>query len=42
MVNTTISISTETKDRLLLRKLTRSESYDEIIIRLLNDTESKE
>lgn len=38
---TTIKISNATKDRLVLRKLTRSETYEEIINRLLDKTEEK-
>jgi predicted CopG family antitoxin len=39
MTNTTISISLDTKERLVLRRLTKKESYNEILIRLLDKTE---
>lgn len=41
MVTTTIKISLETKDRLVAKKLTRSETYEEILIRILNGLEEK-
>jgi predicted CopG family antitoxin len=39
MVNTTIAISLDVKERLVLRRLTKKESYNEILIRLLDKTE---
>jgi hypothetical protein len=39
MVNTTIAISIDTKEKLILRKLNKRETYDEILIRLLDKTE---
>ncbi len=39
MPNTTIAISIDTKERLILRKLNKRETYDEILIRLLDKTE---
>lgn len=35
MVKTTISISVDLRDRLISEKLTKSETYDEILARLL-------